>query len=423
MRTEEGKTKLGRGAQTDEGAMPTLPERKRARRAHADELEDLILQLSMARGLDEVMAVVRAGARPLLLADGVTFVLREGDMCRYVEEDAIAPLWKGQRFSINACVSGWTMLHREPAIIEDVMSDERIPHSAYRPTFVKSLLMMPVRREDPVAAIGAYWARRHVANEDQIRTLRRIANAAAIAMTNVSLLDAVRAAQMDAERAKDAIILALGSLAETRDNETANHVLRTQRYVRALAEAARFREAFRGDLDAETVALIYKSAPLHDIGKVGIPDRILRKPSKLNAREAAIMQSHAEIGRAAIENAARHLGGWTPFFKVAQEIAISHHERWDGSGYPHGLKGRDIPLAGRLMAIADVYDALVSARVYKPAMSHADAVAIILAERGRHFDPDLIDVFEDVAPEFATIHALFADSGDWPGEAPSHRPD
>ena len=119
-------------------------------------LEDLVLQLSMARGIDEIMAVVRTGVRPLIGADGVTFVLRDHGMCHYAEEDAIAPLWKGQRFPMSACISGWAMLNREAAIIEDIYADPRIPHAAYRPTFVRSLVMVPVRKEDPVAAIGIY---------------------------------------------------------------------------------------------------------------------------------------------------------------------------------------------------------------------------------------------------------------------------
>lgn len=377
----------------------------------ADRFDELTLQLSMARGVEEIMAVVRTAVRPLIGADGVTFVLRDGDLCHYAEEDAIAPLWKGQRFPMQTCISGWAMLNREPAVIEDIFADARIPHDAYRPTFVKSLLMVPVRRDDPVAAIGAYWAQKRRPTEADVRAVQRIANSAAVAMTNVALLDALRAAQVEAERAKDAIVLALGSLSETRDNETANHVYRTQRYLRALAEAARRRPAFAGELDDETVSLIYKAAPLHDIGKVGIPDRVLLKKGKLDAKEFAVMKLHAQFGHDAIASAERHLGSCTPFFQVAKDIAYSHHEWWNGEGYPRGLSGNDIPLAGRLMAIADVYDALVSRRVYKAAMPHDEAVRIIVSDRGRQFDPELVDVFLEVADEFHAIHARFADDG------------
>ncbi|SMH50365.1 HD-GYP domain-containing protein [Mesorhizobium australicum] len=372
-------------------------------------LEDLMLQLSMARGIDEIMAVVRTGVRPLIGADGVTFVLRDHGMCHYAEEDAIAPLWKGQRFPMNTCISGWAMLHREAAIIEDIYADPRIPHAAYRPTFVRSLVMVPVRKEDPVAAMGIYWAQRRRPQDHEVRIAQRIANSAAVAMTNVALLESLAAARDEAVKAQEAIILALGSLAETRDVETGNHVYRTQHYVRVMAEAARARGVYAGQLDDRTIELIVKAAPLHDIGKVGVPDRILRKAGPLTARETAIMRTHAAIGRDAIAKAETHFGAGTRFFRIAQDIAYTHHEKWDGSGYPCGLAGEEIPLSGRLMAIADVYDALVSPRVYKAAFPHKRAVRIILDERGRHFDPLLVDVFSEVEEDFQWILHEFGD--------------
>ncbi|MBL8579167.1 MAG: HD domain-containing protein [Mesorhizobium sp.] len=381
-------------------------------RTHPGSTEDLTLKLSMARGVDEILATVREYARPLVGADGITFVLRDGDRCHYAEEDAISPLWKGQRFPLETCISGWSMLNRQAVVIEDIYADPRIPHAAYRPTFVKSLAMVPVRAEDPVAAIGAYWATRRLPSDAELSMLQRIANIAAVAMTNVALVSSLVEARDEAVRAREAIILAMASLAETRDNETGNHVRRTQHYVRALAEELFRRAMFRPELDEELIDLLYKSAPLHDIGKVGIPDRIMLKPGKLDADEFAVMKTHAELGWAAISKAERNLGTCGSFFRVAKEIAWTHHERWDGSGYPRGLRGRQIPLPGRLMAIADVYDALVSKRVYKPAIPHADAVGIIIGERGRHFDPDLVDVFVDVAPTFDIIFQGMSDQPD-----------
>lgn len=374
-----------------------------------DRIDQLTLQLSMARGIDEIMAVVRTGVRPLIGADGVTFVLRDRGMCYYAEEDAIAPLWKGQRFPMSACISGWTMLNRQIAVIEDIYADSRIPHAAYRPTFVRSLAMVPVRLEDPIAAIGVYWAERYLPSKREIRIVQRIANSAAVAMTNVALIESLAAARDEAMRAQEAIILALGSLAETRDTETGNHVYRTQRYVRLLAEAARSKGLYADQLDERTVELIVKAAPLHDIGKVGVPDRILRKAGPLTARETKVMRTHAEIGRNAIAKAEAYLGRGISFFRIAQEIALTHHEKWDGSGYPQALKGDDIPLSGRLMAVADVYDALVSERVYKPAMPHADAVRIILSEKGKHFDPALVDLFEELEDAFLWIRNEYSD--------------
>lgn len=370
-------------------------------------VEDLVLALSMARGLDEIMAIVRTRVRALVGADGITFVLRDGDKCYYADEDAITPLWKGQSFPAETCISGWAMIHREVVTIEDIYADDRIPHAAYRPTFVKSLAMVPVRREDPVAAIGAYWARRHQPSPGEIAILQRIANSTAVAMTNVSLIEALVTAKEEAVRAKDAIIFAMASLAEARDNETGNHIHRTQYYVRELAEAAR--AAFPGELDERTVELLFKCAPLHDVGKVGIPDKILLKPGKLDPEEYAVMQTHADKGRFAIEAAERKLGP-SEFLKLAKEIAWTHHERWNGTGYPRGIAGSEIPLAGRLMAIADVYDALVSKRCYKQAIPHDEAVDIIVKERGKQFDPALVDIFLAVAPRFDAIHRQFIDT-------------
>ena len=225
-------------------------------------------------------------------------------------------------------------------------------------------------------------------------------------MTNIALFEQLKAARREADKAKDAVIFAMASIAEMRDNETGNHIHRTQHYVRVLAEAAR--ALFPDQLDDRTVDLIVKSAPLHDIGKVGIPDNILLKPGPLTREERASMEEHAEIGRHAIAAAQKYLD-CGPFLTLAGEIAHTHHERWDGSGYPRGLAGNAIPLAGRLMAIADVYDALVSPRVYKAAMPHDDAVRLIAAERGRHFDPVLVDLFVTLAADFDLINQQFRD--------------
>ena len=155
-----------------------------------DKLEETLAtaieRLSRSRRLDEVMRIVRESSRQLTGADGVTFVLRDGDLCLYAEEDAIRPLWKGKRFPLSQCVSGWVMLNARPVAIEDVYADPRVLHSAYKPTFVKSLAMVPVRDVDPVAAIGAYWATRHAATDDELRILKVIADACAVALARVS---------------------------------------------------------------------------------------------------------------------------------------------------------------------------------------------------------------------------------------------
>ena len=208
---------------------------------------------------------------------------------------------------------------------------------------------------------------------------------------------------------QEVTMVALASLAETRDNETGNHILRTQHYVLALATHLRGHASFSSALTEETVDRLFKAAPLHDIGKVGIPDRILLKPGRLDADEFEIMKTHTTLGRNAIENAQQRVGVSVPLLEVAKEIALSHQEKWDGSGYPEGLAGEDIPLSARLMAVADVYDALVSRRVYKAPMSHEQASEIIVAGRGRHFDPDISDAFVALEQQFRTIATRFDD--------------
>ncbi len=205
-------------------------------------------------------------------------------------------------------------------------------------------------------------------------------------------------------------IRALAHLAETRDPETGNHILRTQGYVQCLAEGLRDHPAHRATLTPHYIDMLARSAPLHDIGKVGIPDHILLKPGPLDAAEWAIMQTHARLGSDAIEQAEADIDIHLPFLSLAKQIAHWHHEKWDGSGYPDHLVGAAIPLAARLMAVADVFDALISERVYKPAMAYEAARAIILAGRARHFDPDVVDVFDRRFAELVAIAGRHRDS-------------
>ena len=209
---------------------------------------------------------------------------------------------------------------------------------------------------------------------------------------------------------QDVTILAMASLAETRDNDTGNHIRRTQHYVKLLATHLTHHPRFRLFLDDHTIELLFKSAPLHDIGKVGIPDRILLKPGRFEPHEMAIMKTHCALGRDAIQHAEDQLGLEVEFLKYAKEIAYGHQEKWDGSGYPQGLAGDAIPTSARLMAVADVYDALISRRVYKEGMPHEKAVAIITEGRGSHFDPDIVDAFLSLAAQFREVAARYRDS-------------
>jgi putative two-component system response regulator len=209
---------------------------------------------------------------------------------------------------------------------------------------------------------------------------------------------------------QDVTILTMASLAETRDNETGNHIRRTQHYVKALAEAMRLDPRFASRLDEQTITMLFKSAPLHDIGKVGIPDRILLKPGRYEPEEFEIMKRHPTLGLQAIEHAEQSLGMSVEFLNMAKEIAYGHHEKWDGSGYPQGLVGEAIPLSARLMALADVYDALISRRVYKEGMPHAKAAEIIAQGRGSHFDPDVVDAFFQIEQTFVAIAQRYIDT-------------
>ena len=209
---------------------------------------------------------------------------------------------------------------------------------------------------------------------------------------------------------QDVTILAMASLAETRDSDTGNHIRRTQFYVLELARRLSTHPRFSEFLTEDNIDLLFKSAPLHDIGKVGIPDRILLKPGRFEPEEFEIMKTHTTLGRDAIEHAERSLDVKVEFIALAKEIAYSHQEKWDGSGYPEGLSCDDIPISARLMAVADVYDALISRRVYKDGMPHEKAVGIILEGSGSHFDPDVVDAFMEAAEEFRQIALRYADS-------------
>jgi putative two-component system response regulator len=209
---------------------------------------------------------------------------------------------------------------------------------------------------------------------------------------------------------QDVTIHALASLAETRDNDTGNHIRRTQNYVKILAEKLRYHPRFSHFLDDDkTILQLFKSAPLHDIGKVGIPDSILLKPGRLTPEEFELMKTHTTMGLKAIKQAEELLGIEMPFLHYAKEIAYSHQEKWDGSGYPEGFKGDEIPISARLMALADVYDALICQRVYKPPIPHDQASKIIMDNSNKHFDPDVVGAFIESEAEFKEIAQKFAD--------------
>jgi response regulator RpfG family c-di-GMP phosphodiesterase len=259
-----------------------------------------------------------------------------------------------------------------------------------------------------VLSAGIGWWREFVLRKDfstqaALKTARDF-----LREQNASLEAEVRKRTREIVESQDAAILTLASLVETRDKETGNHVRRTQHYVRALARQLQPHPDFRGYLTDHQIDILFKSAPLHDIGKVGIPDSILLKPGKLDPEEFEVMKSHTTLGHKAIEDAQEQLGTKVEFLACVQEIAWNHHEKWDGSGYPRKLVGSAIPISARLMAVADVYDALISKRVYKKSMSHEQATAVIMEGAGQHFDPDVADAFAAIADEFKVIAERYA---------------
>ncbi|BCG58626.1 response regulator [Paenibacillus sp. URB8-2] len=206
-------------------------------------------------------------------------------------------------------------------------------------------------------------------------------------------------------------IMSMAALAEIRDIDTGNHIQRTKLYIEELANQLSRTSKYSEYLCQESVDLIAASAPLHDIGKVGIPDHILLKPGPLTREEFEIMKTHTTLGKEAILRAEQLMNKTETFFRFAKEIVYSHHEKWDGTGYPEGLAGENIPLSARLMAVADVYDALTSERVYKGAMSHEQAVAIITGDAGRHFDPDIVQIFLKCQFKFREISGMYQAEG------------
>jgi putative nucleotidyltransferase with HDIG domain len=335
-------------------------------------LISVVQRLSLARSLEEIQEIVRTGARQLTGADGATFVLRDGDTCFYADEDAIEPLWKGQRFPLGQCISGWAMLNKRSVAIEDIYVDERIGHSAYRPTFVKSLAMVPIRTLDPVGAIGNYWARQREPTVGDIELLQALADSTAVAIESVRVYE-----ELDATRTET--LHCLARAAEYRDDATHQHTERVAELAARLAAEL--------GLDADAVELIRLAAPLHDIGKLAVADSLLLKAGTLSDDEYEQIKAHAEAGARILSSTNSDV------LRVGRDIARTHHEWWDGSGYPNSLAGEAIPLSGRIVALADVFDALTNSRPYKPAWTMADALAEIDRLTGRQFDPAVVAAF------------------------------
>ncbi len=217
-----------------------------------------------------------------------------------------------------------------------------------------------------------------------------------------------RETTLDLHRLLDATVLAMAGLAEP--GEAGNHIVRVQHYVRALAVKLKTSPTYGRPMSDVAITLMFRAAPLHDIGNAGIPDRVLLKPAALNADEIALVRTHCDLGRALIDQIKGSAGFSTQFLELAREVVCSHHERWDGRGYPNSLAGEAIPMPARIMALADAYDAMTSDRVYRASVPHDRAVQTIFQDRGEHFDPDMVDALIEIQDEFASIAQRYTDT-------------
>ncbi len=284
-------------------------------------------------------------------------------------------------------------LEDRPVYAPDVLQN---PHYFMADPDLRSELVIPIRtRRGPVGVfefgsrtLGAF------ARED-VRLCCTLVDQMAIALENIRLF-----AELASTR--DAVILGMARLAESRDGQMGGHLERICAFARLMAQRLAREEAYAGFIEEEYVETIARSAALHDIGKVGVPDSVLLKPGRLTPGEYEIMKTHAAIGGTTLEEMIAAHGSFF-MLKMGSDIAWAHHERWDGSGYPRGLSGEGIPLSARIVAVCDVYDALTSQRIYKAAIEHDRARAIVAAGAGSHFDPALVRVFGDLADEIETI--------------------
>ncbi|SHI91161.1 HD domain-containing phosphohydrolase [Propionispora hippei] len=340
-----------------------------------EELLKVVQQLSATHDLQAVMDIVRHSVRELTGSDGATFVLRDGEFCYYAEEDAITPLWKGLRFPMEICISGWVMRNRQPTIIEDIYHDDRIPIDVYRKTFVRSLAMVPIKTNDPIGAIGCYWSKVCRPTAEQVQVLHVLADTAAIAMDNIGYQESIASQARQLEEAIDGTLLTVAKMVELKDPYTSGH----QRRVGILS----YDIACELGWDKKRCEMLRRAAIVHDIGKIGIPGELLTKPSKLTPQEFGLIQTHAAMSYDILKD--------VHFLMPIAKIILQHHERLNGSGYPHGLTGEQILPEAKIIAVADVFEAMTSHRPYRPAPGMDAALEELLQNKGVLYDPGVVN--------------------------------
>lgn len=340
----------------------------------------VVQELYATHELSTIMDIVRHSVRDLVGSDGAAFVLRDGDFCYYAEEDAISPLWKGDRFPMEICISGWVMKHHHPAIIEDVYADPRIPIDVYRKTFIKSLAVVPIKTKDPIGAIGCYWAGRHDPVSEEVEVLQILADTAAIAMDNIYYQDVISAKAKQLEYAVDGTLLVVAKMVEQKDLYTSGHQRRVAAIALEIARALGWSK--------ECCDTIFRAGIVHDIGKIGIPSELLAKPAKLTPSEFGLIKTHTESGYEILKD----VQSLMPMAK----IILQHHERLDGSGYPYGLKGDDILPEAQVLAVADVFEAMISHRPYRPALGLEAALEELTINKDVLYRSVIVDTVVDL---------------------------
>lgn len=375
-----------------------LEMRVECRTAEIRALYAFVAQLNGLSKLQEVVDYVVANTAEMLRCRRVSLMLPDGSG-EYLTIAAASGLpedvRRQARVPIGSPVAG--LAYREPrTIVVNESPRGETKGDRYESEIFAVVPMICTSLSTPGGTIGVLNATERtdgtIFSDEDLATFKAIADASAIAIQNQ-----IRLAERN--EARDAVILAMAKLAESRDPDTGAHLERVQVYCRLLCEALRRKDKYASVIDSDFVENVVRSSPLHDIGKVGIPDGILLKPGKLTADEFAVMKRHSTIGgdtiRALLKRQPRH-----GFLSMGMDIAYYHHEKFDGSGYPAGLSAETIPLPARIVALADVYDAMTSKRIYKAAMSHAEAAAFIRDRCGEHFDPDIVTAFEARRAEF-----------------------
>ncbi|WP_409345679.1 HD domain-containing phosphohydrolase [Paenibacillus sp. MBLB4367] len=360
---------------------------------------DYIAKIASERHLDRVLLLMANMGREMILADRCSVWLV--DSVGQALYTTVAHGVKGIRIPLGAGLVGHSIATGTPIFIDDAYLNEEFKNvlekgalstdreTGYR---TKALLVVPFRNNDG-EIIGAYQAVNKLTasgtfSDIDLTHLTLAASYAGKSLESVMLHEEIEATQRE-------IIFAMGEIGESRSKETGNHVKRVAEYSYLLAIGLGMNE--------EEAELLKMASPMHDIGKVAIPDSILMKPGKLTEEEFKLIQAHTEIGYNLLRNSKRHI------MKTAAIVAHQHHEKWNGKGYPQGLKQEEIHVYGRITAIADVFDALASDRVYKKAWELDRILQLLAEERGQHFDPRLVDVFMEQLPQILKVRDEFRD--------------